>query len=283
MSNSFDMFNPTGNGRNRYDTFAGYGNLFPPQNVQRGPPRPPRRGRGQTRARQIFQSQRMETKRRTEGAKTLDKIQDLVKTTLNPGVKTCDELAARIGETYTLKAITLSITTRAIGFGLAHLSFIAVSYHEIAVPSIYAQYRVFLGDFIDFKNLLPGGNWTTNTDNQRVLWSQFKQEQILPESPKISYKTDFCEQEFKSIIINNPPKTRAKNRTRLEYDGQLPSLLTIKLTKAYTGKLPIPREKLKDLTDLCKSNVIPSIYHDFYMNLIGTDEDFEHQTEDEAE
>ncbi|CAH2108764.1 unnamed protein product [Euphydryas editha] len=86
----------------------------------------------------------METKRRTEGAKTLDKIQDLVKTTLNPGVKTCDELAARIGKTYTLKAVTLSITTRAIGFGLAHLSFIAVSYHEIAVPSIYAQYRVFL-------------------------------------------------------------------------------------------------------------------------------------------
>ncbi|CAB3241896.1 unnamed protein product [Arctia plantaginis] len=55
-----------------------------------------------------------------------------------------EDLLARIGEAHTLKAITLSITTRAIRFGLAHLSFIAVSYHEIAVPSVYAQYRVFL-------------------------------------------------------------------------------------------------------------------------------------------
>lgn len=86
----------------------------------------------------------MEDKRRKEGAKTLDKVQDLVKQTLNPGMKSGDELLARIGENHTLKAITLTITTRAIGFGLCHLSFIAVSYHEINVPSIYAQYRVFL-------------------------------------------------------------------------------------------------------------------------------------------
>ncbi|CAG4933933.1 unnamed protein product [Colias eurytheme] len=146
----------------------------------------------------------------------------------------------------------------------------------------YIVKEMTTSDFIDFKNLLPGCNWTTNTDNERVLWSQVKQLQILPESLNISYKTDFCEHEFKSITIINPPKTRVKNRTRLD-NSPVPSPLTRKLTEAYTRKLPIPQAKLKDLKDLCKSNVIPSIYHDFYTNLIGADEVFEHQIDDEAE
>ena len=95
--------------------------------------------------------------------------------------------------------------------------------------------EITTSDFIEFKNLLPGGNWTTNTDDERVLWSHIKQLQILPESLKISYRTDCCEHEFKSIVITNPPKTRVKNRTRLDNDP-VPSPLTRKLNEAYTGK-----------------------------------------------
>lgn len=134
---NFEEFNPTGPSRQRYNTFETYGNLFPP--VQRGQSRPQRRGRGQTRSRQGFQTARMDNKTRTEGAKTMDKVQDMIKSTLHPGVKSGDDLLIKIGENHTLKAITLSITTRAIGFGLCHLNFIAVSYHEVVVPSVYAQ------------------------------------------------------------------------------------------------------------------------------------------------
>lgn len=127
--------NLTGNSRKRYDTFANYGDLFP-VTQQQFVSRPYRGGREQTKSRRGFQSHRIEDKRRKEGAKTLDKVQDLVKQTLYPGMKGDDDLLAKIGEAHTLKAITLTITTGAIGFGLCHLNFIAVTYHEIAVPSV---------------------------------------------------------------------------------------------------------------------------------------------------
>lgn len=134
--------NPTGGNCQRYNVYESYGNLFPVAN--RGIPRPPRRGREQTRSRQGYQTARVEMKRRTEGAKTTAGIDAMIKSTLHPGAKSSDEVLAKIGENHTLKAITLTITTRGIGLGLCHLSFIAVSYHEIVVPSVYAQYRVFL-------------------------------------------------------------------------------------------------------------------------------------------
>lgn len=68
----------------------------------------------------------------------------MIKSTLHPGAKSGDELLAKIGENQVLKSITLTITTRGIGFGLCHLNFIAVSYHEIQAPNVDAQYRVFL-------------------------------------------------------------------------------------------------------------------------------------------
>lgn len=86
----------------------------------------------------------MENKRKIEGAKTTVGIDTMIKSTLHPGAKSDDDLLAKIGENHNLKAITLTITTRGIGFGLCHLNFIAVSYHEIVVPNVYAQYRVFL-------------------------------------------------------------------------------------------------------------------------------------------
>lgn len=139
---NLDDYNLTGGNRQRYNVYEGYGNLFPIAN--RGVPRPPRRGRGQTRSRQNYQNVRIEAKRRVEGAKTTAGIDAMIKTTLHPGARSSDDLLAKIGENHTLKAITLSITTRGIGLGLCHLNFIAVSYHEITVPSVYAQYRVFL-------------------------------------------------------------------------------------------------------------------------------------------
>lgn len=137
----YDGINLPGASRQRYNVYESYGNLFPPS---RGASRPPRRGRGQTRSRQGFQTARMENKRKIEGAKTTVGIDTMIKSTLHPGAKSDDDLLAKIGENHNLKAITLTITTRGIGFGLCHLNFIAVSYHEIVVPNVYAQYRVFL-------------------------------------------------------------------------------------------------------------------------------------------
>ncbi|KAF9411051.1 hypothetical protein HW555_010053 [Spodoptera exigua] len=95
--------------------------------------------------------------------------------------------------------------------------------------------------------------------NKLEIWPQF--------SDRIQYKTDFCDHEFKCIIVNNAletPKTRSRNRIRLD-NSPLPAPLARTLTQAYEGKLPIPEAKLQDLKYLCRNNIIPSVYHDFYM------------------
>lgn len=83
--------------------------------------------------------------RRAKGADTMFNLQEEIRRKMFVGTNEEDALA-RLSEQQTLKAITLSITTRGIGFGICHLTFISISYHEtIQVPNIYAMYRVFLG------------------------------------------------------------------------------------------------------------------------------------------
>ncbi|CAB3221954.1 unnamed protein product [Arctia plantaginis] len=104
------------------------------------------RGRGrQSRGRQIYQRGRVTTMRRTKGADAMAILQEKIREKMYVGSNEEDALN-RLSEQQTLKAITLSITTRGIGFGICHLTFISISYYEnIRVPSMYAMYRVFLG------------------------------------------------------------------------------------------------------------------------------------------
>jgi hypothetical protein len=45
--------------------------------------------------------------------------------------------------------------------------------------------------------------------------------------------------------------------------------------------MKISKEKFKDLMELCKSNVIPKVYHDFYKNLPHVGQDEEQVSDDE--
>ncbi|CAB3252423.1 unnamed protein product [Arctia plantaginis] len=100
---------------------------------------------GFSRGRQLYQRGRVTNMRRTKGAVEMSSLQDEIRKKMFVGTNEEDALA-RLSEQQTLKAITLSITTRGIGLGICHLTFISISYHEnIRVPSIYAMYRVFLG------------------------------------------------------------------------------------------------------------------------------------------
>ncbi|CAB3232676.1 unnamed protein product [Arctia plantaginis] len=104
------------------------------------------RGRGrQSRGRQQYQRGRVENMRRTKGSETMSALHEDLRKQLFVGSHEEDALA-RLSEQQTLKSITLSITTRGIGLGLSHLTFISISYHEtIQIPNIYVMYRVFLG------------------------------------------------------------------------------------------------------------------------------------------
>uniref|UniRef100_A0A2H1VUC8 SFRICE_022105 n=1 Tax=Spodoptera frugiperda TaxID=7108 RepID=A0A2H1VUC8_SPOFR len=99
----------------------------------------------QSRGRRLYQRGRVATMRQEKGAVTMSNLQEEIRRKMFVGTSEDDALA-RLSEQQTLKAITLSITTRGIGLGICHLTFISISYHEnIHVPSCYSMYRVFLG------------------------------------------------------------------------------------------------------------------------------------------
>lgn len=99
----------------------------------------------QSRGRRLYQRGRVATMRQEKGAVTMSNLQEEIRKKMFVGTSEDDALA-RLSEQQTLKAITLSITTRGIGLGICHLTFISISYHEnIHVPSCYSMYRVFLG------------------------------------------------------------------------------------------------------------------------------------------
>lgn len=71
----------------------------------------------------------------------------------------------------------------------------------------------------------------------------------------IEYKYDLSEP-VKAIVVL---RCAARNTFRFsrEFD----------LKEAYDGSLPVSYYKYKDLQDMCKSNLIPEKYHNFYMEL----------------
>lgn len=103
------------------------------------------RGRGSN-SRQHYQKSRVDKLREDRGAKTMAALQERLNADLYVGTHGENDTLAKLEQAQTLKSITLSITTRAIGFNLCHLVRLCVNYGErIAIPSIYELYRVYLG------------------------------------------------------------------------------------------------------------------------------------------
>ncbi|CAH0403851.1 unnamed protein product [Chilo suppressalis] len=99
----------------------------------------------QTKSRQKYQRGRVANMRQTKGAAAMNALQEDLRNKLFVGTGEIDALA-RLSEQQTLKAITMSITTRGIGLGICHLAYISLSDHtNIQVPNIYALFRVSLG------------------------------------------------------------------------------------------------------------------------------------------
>ncbi|CAB3241786.1 unnamed protein product [Arctia plantaginis] len=54
----------------------------------------------------------------------------------------------RLAEQQTMHANMLSVTSRGIGFGTTHLTYVATQYSDnIRIPNIYSQYRAYLALF----------------------------------------------------------------------------------------------------------------------------------------
>lgn len=88
---------------------------------------------------------RMEKFRKEKSTINDEAYQADLKKQLLVGTSSVDDALARLGETQQLKAITLSITTRGIGFGICQTMFTTVTINEnIVPPSCHILYRIFL-------------------------------------------------------------------------------------------------------------------------------------------
>lgn len=129
----------------------------------------------------------------------------------------------------------------------------------------------------DFKDLVAKQNWNKSVIkngkvcNSPVGISKFKIIKTSADQPnQLQYKTSF-EEDYLTLVTRKDKD----NKNVRKYD----------LTQAYETKQGIPKLKLKDLLDLCKSGVIPTKYRGFYESFqekLNTEAETEKSGEEEA-
>lgn len=134
----------------------------------------------------------------------------------------------------------------------------------------YSVRELATENFNDLKKLAKemGSNYNVNEDGQKVNWNSLRVIEARKDSPNILfYKTDYEESDFKTILVK-----RSQRGHRLSVPV---------LHQAYQNAPKLPRNKVKDLLDLCSSGVIPRIHHPFFNNLQVQEENNEDEGDED--
>lgn len=124
----------------------------------------------------------------------------------------------------------------------------------------YTVVEMTTNDIFDFKTYSNdvAKNWTHNTNSEKVVWNDIHIFKVSAEG--LYYKYRYNDDDFKEINFIGKTMRRKK------------SLGCSNLIKAYEEPPGIPKDKMKHLMDMCKSNAIPPKYHEYYNNLKVYDE-----------
>lgn len=105
-------------------------------------------GRRPTGGRRVYNTTRMEDYRAKQSLITEAQLSEELKKKLFPGVKNEQTASERLEAVNTMKAITLCVTTRAIGFGTVNVFIAMFEFNNVPVRgNIYQLYRVALAAF----------------------------------------------------------------------------------------------------------------------------------------
>lgn len=124
---------------------------------------------------------------------------------------------------------------------------------------------------LDFKQILPCyNNWEYDTNNLKVSWSKIMHLLFICDLPNMIHLqydslTD-CEMTI-DVAQHSTVSLRAVTRRAAKRFQNIELELPTNISKAYNVALPLATAKHADLMSLCKSNAIPTIYHDCYINL----------------
>lgn len=143
-----------------------------------------------------------------------------------------------------------------------------ISEAKVSKP-IYQVINITYEMIFDFKNLSSLMNWS-----QTAMQKKKKQTILLPISKvkQISVSSKMCNQLEYRTSFEMDFETHV---TRLEKSNVNGKKYTLK--GAYSSHQGIPSAKLKDLKTLCRTNIIPPKYHEYYnsfqQKVSATDED----------
>ncbi|KAL4715291.1 hypothetical protein ACJJTC_010861, partial [Scirpophaga incertulas] len=135
----------------------------------------------------------------------------------------------------------------------------------------YVVKEVNQDSILDFKQLLRCyNNWEYDVNNVKVSWSKIMHIRFICDLPNIiKFQYDSLTDNEMAINIAQHKTVSLRSVTRRApkepqcIEKELPN----NILQAYNSLLPITIAKYKDIISLCKSNAIPAIYHDYYINL----------------
>jgi hypothetical protein len=115
-------------------------------------------------------------------------------------------------------------------------------------------------DVLDWKSVCKHvivNKSNTDTPGVTVNWKEIKWLQVSKDSTVMKFKYELNDSEFLTV------KYRGNARGRLSETTALKAMMK----PLYSKLLSISKPKYNDLMDLCKTSVIPSDYHSYYMQL----------------
>ena len=127
----------------------------------------------------------------------------------------------------------------------------------------YKVHRLNHNDFKNYKdyreNCMP--NTRIGTDGSILNWKTVKSVYFQKRHPqKLFYKNEYWDQDYKELEI------RQQRKGRTSVTGE-PTTVNEELKQLYDAPLKIDDKKYKDLQDLCKDDVVPNLYHEYYKKL----------------
>lgn len=132
----------------------------------------------------------------------------------------------------------------------------------------YAVTEVNQDLILDYKQLIVNyNNWETDINNEKVSWSKIMHIRYARDQPNmLSFQYDsLCDNEMTIDLVGQRGKraTRRSKGAQNINNQEMPHTIP----RAYNAPLPLTAAKYKDLISLCKSNAIPEMYRDFFLNL----------------
>lgn len=130
----------------------------------------------------------------------------------------------------------------------------------------YEVYELQQNEVYDFKAHLDTKEWSKNTENEKISWTDIKEIFVDYTSDGhdhtediIYYKNRLSQERYK--ILN----CGIQNCTRVTRNTQSASITCEEvLVPAYNKPLPLPALKVRDLQYLCNKGLIPQRHHNFF-------------------